>query len=250
MDLNETMVENEVPDTAADDTLPEGIEEETDESEESLESATEEQAPAEPAPEQTANEPGYIRKRIDKAVQKAVAETEARMQALFDQQMAPIRERMLNEEARELVRQGEFKSLDRAKEYLQLKQGIQPKAEPKAEAQPRNDQGQFAPKEDPQTSARIDLLAHQASKIKANKGIDVMAEFNNNEEIKQKVLSGEMDFYDVAEQLGSGKRKPPAPTRSPNGASGQNANAISTMSDEQFARLEKRIKEGARIRLT
>jgi len=257
MDLEETMVE-ETNDVEADDALPEDVVEEQDESEESLESFVgDEEQPAEETPTdepQSASEPGWIKKRVNKAVEKAVAETEARMRAEFDRQMAPIREKMLNDEARELVRSGEFKSLDRAKEYLQLKNGMPVSAptEPKQESRPRQSNGQFAPREDPATTARIDMLKHQADRIRAAKGPDVIAEFNGNQEIKQKVIAGEMDFYDVADYLKNQKpsRKPPAPMRSPNGASGNNQpNAIDTMSDEQFERMEKRIREGARIRL-
>ena len=257
MDPNETMVE-EMPDTAADDALPEdGIEETQDESE-SLDSLTGEtgETPEEDQPKEGAqgtSEPGWIRKRVDKAVAKAVAETEARMQAMFDKQMAPIRDRMLTEEAKELVRQGEFKSLERAKEYLQLKQGsaVPTTTESAPKDQPRNANGQYAPKDDPAVQARINMLAHQADTIKARTGVDVMAEFNSNPEVKQKILDGEIDFYDVAEQMKTpAKRKPPSPMRSPNGASGaNNPNAIESMSDEQFRRLEKRIKEGARYKL-
>ena len=248
MDLEETMVE-ELDNVEEDDTLPEDVAEETDESEtESLESLDEgkpEQQPQEPQ----ASEPGWIKQRVNKAVQKAIAETETRMRSEFEAQMAPIREKMLTDEARELVRQGEFKSLDRAKEYLQLKQGIPvaPKEEPKA--QPRNEQGQYAPKDDPATMARIDMLKHQADRIKAAGGPDVIAEFQNNEEVKQQIISGELDFYDVAEMMRQPKRRPPAPMRSPNGASGTNPNAIDTMSDDQFERMEKRIREGARYSL-
>ena len=256
MSENETMVENEELDTEVDDTLQEGIEEEEDESEESSLDSLNEEAQAKPEEqpqEQQATEPGWIKQRVNKAVQKAVAETEARMQAMFDQQMAPIRDRMLTEEARELVRQGEFKSLDRAKEYLQLKQGIPVASQPEApKEQPRNEQGRFAPKDDPVVSARIEILGHQADTIKAKTGIDVIAEFESNKEIKDAVISGKMDFYDVAEQLKAKQptRKPPAPMRSPNGASGQNKNAISSMSDEMFERMERNIREGARYSLT
>lgn len=252
MNPEETMVEEQLDNVPADDAPVEDVaEEEADESE-SLESLTgdagsADNQPAEEAP--PATEPGWIKKRVEKAVNRAVAETEARMRAEFDRQMAPLRERALNEEARELVRQGEFKSLDRAKEYLQLKQGM-PVAAPEPQQQPRNAQGQYAPKDDPVISARIDLLAHQADKIKASRGIDVMAEFNSNAEIKNKVLSGEMDFYEVAEQMAEQPRKkPPAPTRSPNGASGKNPNAIDSMSDEMFERMENKIKQGARYTL-
>jgi hypothetical protein len=255
MDPNETMVENEIDDTAADDALQEGIAEETDESEQSLESLNEDEGePAEEEPKQGTqgtSEPGWIKKRVEKAVNKAVAEALARQQAQFDAQMAPIREKMLTDEAKELVRQGEFKSLDRAKEYLQLKNGIAP-GTPEPKQQPRNSNGQFAPKDDPVTSARIDMLAHQADAIKAKTGVDVMAEFNSNEEIKQKIIAGEMDFYDVADYLKEkpSRKKPPSPMRSPNGAIGANQpNAIDSMSDEQFDRMERKIKEGARYTL-
>lgn len=255
MDLDETMVE--MDDVEADDTLEEdnGIEEEDESETEDLASLTdeeEEQAPAEEQPkeEPKATEPGYVKRRIDKAVQKAIAETEARMNARFEQQMAPIRERMLTDEARELVRQGEFKSIERAKEYLQLKQGIAPQTAPTA-PQPRNEQGQFTPKQaDAGQSTRINMLAHQAAKIKDSRGIDVMKEFNTNPEVKQRIISGEADFYDIVEEMSKAPKKPPAPMRSPNGASGTNQpNAIESMSKEQFARLEKRISEGARYNL-
>lgn len=256
MDYEETAVNTEDFDNAeADDALPDDIAEETDESEEeSLESLDEGEDEA-PQPEEQnqpqASEPGWIKQRVNKAVEKAVAETERRMRSEFEQQMAPIREKMLNDEAKELVRQGEFKSLERAKEYLQLKQGMPPKQEePQRQAQPRNDNGQFSSQRDAATNARIDMLAHQVDSIKAKTGIDVMAVFESDKDIKNAVISGKMDFYDVAEQMQSkGRRRPPAPMRSPNGASGQQQNAISTMSDEQFERMEKRIAQGVRYSL-
>ncbi len=257
MDPNETMVEN-VADSEAVDTLEQELVEETDESEEqTLDSFLENEQPAEEEKpkedSQGTNEPGWIRKRVDKAVQKAVAETEARMQALFDQQMAPIRERMIEDEARELVRQGTVKDLDTAKELVRYRQGNpqQPTNQQSDDAPARDGKGRFTQKQDPAVSARVDMLAHQADAIKAKRGVDVIAEFNSNPEIKQKVISGEMDFYDVAEQLAKqpAKRKPPAPTRSPNGASGYQRTPISSMSDDAFEKLEKSLKEGARYSL-
>ena len=253
MDLDETMVEENFDDVPADDTPVEDVAEETDESE-SLESLTgeEEEAPAEDEPKKGAqgtSEPGYIKKRIEKAVTKAIAETEARMNAMFEEKMAPIRDRMLTDEARELVRQGEFKTLERAKEYLQLKQGM-PVNTGEASPQPRSANGQFAPKEDPAVTTRIKMLTHQADRIKESGGPDVIGEFRRNPEIQEKVKNGEMDFYDVADQMKKPKKKPPAPMRSPNGASGQNPNAIDSMSDDQFRRLEKRIQNGERFKLS
>ena len=258
MENNETMVENEELDTEAVDTLQEGVEEETDESEESLDSLKEEEGqtqPVEQPQEQPATEPGWIKQRVNKAVARAVAETEARMQAMFDQQMAPIRAKMMEDEAQELVRSRKVGDIETARELVRLRQGqnVQPE-QPKAQepVQPRNEQGQFAPKDDPVVSARIEILGHQADTIKAKTGIDVISEFENNKEIKDAVISGKMDFYDVAEQMKAQQqtKKPPAPMRSPNGASGQNRNAITDMSDEQFDRMERKIREGARYSLT
>ena len=259
MDLEETMVETGVDNAAADDTLPEGIVEDTDESEEqTLDSIIGEDEgegqPAEDAQqtEPQATEPGWIKKRVEKAVSRAVEQTRAEMQAMFDAQMAPIREKMLTDEAKELVRQGEFKSLDRAKEYLQLKQGL-PVTQPQSSQQPRNAQGQYAPKDDPvataETQARINMLRHQADRIKADGGPDVIGEFNSNEEIRKKIVAGEMDFYDVAKQMkASPRRKPPSPMRSPNGVNGQISGTIMSMTDKQFEALEKRVREGERFR--
>ena len=250
MDLDETMVEN-VDNTEADDTLPDGVVEE-DESEEQESYLDDEEGESEPAEEPQkkqepqASEPGWIKQRVNKAVEKAVREALAQQQAEFEKQMAPLREKMLTDEAKELVRQGEFKSLERAKEYLQLKQGVQPKAEEPQQEQPRNERGQYQAREDAATSARIDMLRHQADRIREGNGPDVIAEFQNNPEIKKKVIAGEMDFYDVAQVMKSRKpgKRPPSPTRSLNGAIGYVPNAIESMSAEEFAKFDKKLDEG------
>ena len=78
MEPNETMVENEALDTEVDDTLPEEVVEEEQDESEDLEAFTGgEEQPAEekPAEESTpSSEPGWIKKRVEKAVTKAIAE--------------------------------------------------------------------------------------------------------------------------------------------------------------------------------
>lgn len=246
MDFDETMVDEQFDDTAA-DTPEEVIEEEQDESE-SLESIMGgEEQPAEEEPEEApkATDAGWFKKRISKAVEKAVAETEARLNAQFEQTMAPIRAKMLEDQAQELVRSRKVSDIETAREYVRLKNGL-----PQQE-QPRQANGQFAPKADPATQARISMLEHQKERIEASGGPDVISEFMKNEDVKAKVRSGEWDFYDVANFMKekANKKKPPSPMRSPNGASGANPNAIDTMSDEQFERMERKIKEGARFTL-
>jgi hypothetical protein len=260
-DYEETMVETEDNDEQVDEILPDDIvEEEEDEGPEvSLESFTEESGEEEgeteeqeaPSGKQGTSEPGYVQGRIAKAVDKAVRETEARLTAQFEAQYAPIRERLLEMDAMELVKKGEVKNLELAKELLRYRNGQQPVSEPKAE-QPRNEQGQFTSQQDKIESAKIeqhvDMLYHQAQKIKASGGPDVIAAFKENEDIKNRVISGEIDFYDLAEELSKPKKKPPAPMRSPNGANAQTKGSIMSMSDKQFDALVKAVQGGKRIR--
>ena len=256
MDFEETMVDENL-DEQTDDTFEEGIEEEEPDESESLDSLTEgdDEEPADDQEEQApqATEPGWIKKRVQKAVDRAIAQTRAEMQAMFDEQMAPIRARMIEDEAQELVRSRKVTDIETARELVRLRNG-QPAATqsaPERVEQPRQANGQFASQRDPAIQARIDMLNHQAERIKASGGPDVIAEFQNNEEVKNAIVSGDMDFYDVANQLRerSSRKRPPSPMRSPNGASGKNPNAIDTMSDEQFERMERKIKEGARYQL-
>lgn len=168
-------------------------------------------------------EPGWISARVNDAVRKA----EERIRAEYEAKLAPIYETMMDRQAQELVEEGEFRSLERAKEYVRMKGGY---TAPEEEEE-----------EDPYLSARADFLATQADKIKANRGLDVMAVFNSDPDIRQQVLNGDMDFYDVAETM----KRPLAPVRNPNGV-GANTMSIQGMSDEQFARLQKNLSGGKR----
>lgn len=249
--MEENMVNQEESFEAEDlqqDGLTEEPQDETLSIDEVVNEVNEEQSqePAQKATER--KEPGYVQGRIDKAVSKALAQQRAEYEA----QMAPMREFMVNAEAQELVRTGKVKDLETARELVRYRQNLPQAQQAQAESQPRNEQGQFAPRQqsdgtDPATQARIDMLQHQADRIKAQGGPDVISEFRNNEDIKRRIVSGELDFYDVAEQMRSkGSRKAPAPMRSPNGASGASRTAIDNMSDEQFDRLVKKVQGGAR----
>ena len=253
MDYEETMVEQN-DEVQADDT-PELDAVEEGEPEESLSSLSEDEGqPAQQETQKTesqgTSEPGWIRQRVDKAVQKALAQERESIRAEYEQQFAPLRERLLEMDAQELVRTGKVKDLETAKELVRYRNGqqAQPSAAPRAE-QPRQANGQFAPREDQATKARIAMLQHQADRIQESGGPDVIAEFTNNDDIKRKVIAGDMDFYDVAKEMGANKkRKPPAPTRSPNGVNGQIKSTIMAMSDKQFEMLEKKVREGTTFR--
>lgn len=192
------------------------------------------------------NEPGYVRGRIDKAVKKAVEDLNAKWQERFDAVIKPLEERMDEEAAQELVRSRKVGDIETARELVRLRKGQPAQQSSAPREQPRQANGQFAAKDDPVISARIEILGNQAEKIKAKTGIDVMSEFENNAEIKKAVLNGEMDFYEVAEQMKArpARKRPPSPMRSPNGVNGQINNPIMQMSDEQFDRFVDRVRKG------
>jgi len=250
----EEMVENiETEAVGADTQLEAPVTEEQDASEtldSVMDEQPQEQQPAEEQNSGSGTEPGWIKKRVGAAVDKAIRETEQRIRAEYDAKLAPLMERMLEQDALELVQSGKVKDLETAKELVRYRQG---QAQPVKDEQPRNDKGQFAPKnsDDTAVQTRIDMLRHQADKIMGQQKVDVIAEFNKNPETKQKVISGEWDFYDVAEAMQEKKaaRKAPAPMRSSNGASGAEKSTIANMTDEQFERLNKRLEEGARFRV-
>lgn len=214
-------------------------------------SAEQPQQPQEAEAAPPAKEPGWIKQRVDKAVSKAVREAEARVSAQYEAMLAPIRESVLDRQAEDLVKSGEFKTLDVAKEYVRLKNGAAPTQraeEQSAPSQPRDTQGRFqansAGDEDPTIRVRSDMLARQATKIKSSRGVDVMAAFNSDDTIKQRVLSGEWDFYDVADQL-QRRNSMPSPMRSTNGA-GFSPVSVMNMTDEQFKALQRNLEAGKR----
>lgn len=205
--------------------------------------------PEAPAPK----EPGWIKQRVSAAVDKAVAEAEARVAARYEAMLAPMRESLMDREAQELFASGEFKTLERAKEYVRLKNGVpvtQEASEPQRSAPERDAQGRFIKQErteDPVTQAKADLLAKQAQKIMNTQGVDVMAAFQSDQNVQAKVLSGEWDFYDVAQELiGRMGRRAPAPVYSPNSAGNPGGLSVANMSDEQFDRLNKSLASGRR----
>ena len=244
------------------DSLPEEIVEDSEESEEDLDAYLNEDEDSDQAAEEeeqtqepeAREEPGYVKTRISKAVNKAVAETEARFAAqieALEAKYAPLQERLMEMDAQELVRSRKVADIETARELVRLRQGVQPQQE-QVNEQPRNEQGQFVSQnqaiEMAKTSERIEMLKAQAEYIKKKSGLDVVAEWNNNPEIKKAVIEGEMDFYQVADQMQKQqKKRPPSPTRSPNGANGIGPHSIANMTDAQFRKMDQRLDEGVRF---
>ena len=197
------------------------------------------------------SEPGWMRRKMEAAVSKALQEQETRLRAEFAASLEPLRESMYERQADALVASGEIKSKEMALKYVKAMAGI-PSSEPdqKPQTQPRTPDGRFASAQsggpDAETKARASLLVEQAEKIKSSKGLDVAALYQSNPEVQEKVLSGEWDFYDVAEAMSQPRRRVPSPVRSSNSAMGTaaDAGAIANMSDAQFDRLLKNLGEG------
>lgn len=206
--------------------------------------------------EEQPKEPGWMKKRIDAAVSKALKEYEQRMNEEFEERVRPFREAEMNRQAEEMVSKGLIKDKDMALEYLKLKGGMSvsaPAAEQTKEIS-RDAQGRFAPKQqetqpqnetDGEVKFRANMLAAQANKLQ-QRGLDVKAAYENNPEFQRRVLSGEWDFYDVAEAMTT--RKVPQPVRQPNGAGFGGSLDISSMTDEQFAKLNARLAKGDQFR--
>ena len=185
-------------------------------------------------------EPGGLRGRINDAVSKAVKESEARIRAEYEQQYAPMREQLLDQQAKQLVADGAIKDLEMAREYLRMKGGsAAPAQSVKPDPQPAA--------EDPTISARADVLAKQAQKILSKTGVNVMDLYNGDQNIQQKINSGEWDFYDVLEEAGP-SRHPPTPVRSSNGNLGAGQVSIRAMTDKQWKALNDAIDKGKAFR--
>ena len=196
------------------------------------------------------SEPGWMKRKMEAYASKQLKEQEDRLRAEFADMLAPLRESMYERQADALVASGEIKSKEMALKYVKAMAGI-PSSEPdpKPQTQPRTPDGRFASAQsggpDAETKARASLLVEQAEKIKSSKGLDVAALYQSNPEVQEKVLSGEWDFYDVAEAMSQPRRRVPSPVRSSNSAgSPMDVNAVANLSDAQFDRLLKNLAEG------
>lgn len=237
-----TVTEQSVPDgaeQAAETTVEEGAETLAD-----FVAQTEEQPAqqAEPAKTETepAKEPSWFQARLARERRKWEAESEAKVNAM----LAPIRKDMEERTAQELVKSGEFKSIERAREYVQLKGGNVDLPGNNTPEQPRQQNGQYAPKANKVSDERAAMLAHQVERIKANTGVDMMEEFNAaDRETQARVLGGEIDFHDLyAENHAPAKKTPPKTMTTPNG---QMAGIdIAHMSDAQFRQLQANLGAG------
>lgn len=184
------------------------------------------------------SEPGWVKKRIDSALQKEmpqrIAEVETRLRAEYEAKIKPLLDAQLERDAADLVKEGEFKSKERALEYLRLKGGlpVEKKESPKEEPIPEH------------IVARADALLAQAEYARKMDGIDPMEIYKTSPEIADKVNSGEWDFADVVKAM---KGKTPSPIYSSNAASPQKR-GILDLTPEEFKKLNENLAKGNKVR--
>lgn len=216
------------------------------------ETAKRDAQPAAQQPEAQKPEAGWIRRRIEDGVKKATADIESRLRAEYDAKLQPLREAAIERQADQLVADGEFKTRERAVEYLRLKGGLPLQQDPEVERAARRDaQGRFAAHDEPpaQVAEKAQALFAQARTIRAINGVDVMEIYNTDPDVKQRVLSGEWDFVDVLKNMGGQAARAadaPAPVRTSNGVALGNMD-IRRMSPTQFEKMDELLAQGGSI---
>lgn len=85
------------------------------------------QQSSQPSAEQTTQEePGWFKRRMEQHDKKLNEDFQRQLQAVrddYEARLTPLREASYRREAEQLVADGEFKSIDRALEYVRLKDG-------------------------------------------------------------------------------------------------------------------------------
>jgi len=218
------------------------------------ESPAEQQPTPETTPAQPQQEPGWFKGRMEKERAKWDAERQAETARMEERQNALL-ERIIARDAQDLVDSGEFKSLERATEYLRMKEGLPINQQPSQNVaqHPRDEQGRFVSPQAQQLSPeyaeahqRAGELVKQADALHRATGVDVMAIYNTNPQAREMILGGK-DFVDVLQTFGSQpKQHVPSPIRSSNGVSVGNV-SIAKMSDQEFAKLNALLAKNGKV---
>lgn len=168
----------------------------------------------------------------------------------YQERLAKYEQMELEADAKEFAQKNNIPE-NFALEYMRMKRGLPAEGE----QQPRDDAGRFverAPSEpaaDTAAQERASVLMTQAEAFeKMSDGRvtrdDILNAFQGDAEMRQKVVSGEWDFTDVGRALSGGRQRAPKVSRSASNGQIQNSTFMG-MSDEDFARFDERIRQGA-----
>ena len=163
----------------------------------------------------------------------------------YEARISALQELELKEEAKKLAAE-EGISEAIATRLLRAERGLAPKQEPAPAQQPRDERGRFV--EDTarkENDAYAQKLLGQAEAVKRLTGIDVMDAFNSDDDIRRRIASREIDFYDLAEELKEPSRRVPPVVKASTGDTTRHR-GIASLSDEQFDELDRRLEGGAR----
>lgn len=181
----------------------------------------------------------------------------AKLLARLDALEARYADMTVGSEADKLVADGEFKSRDRAVEYLKLKNGTPPETE--RQERPRDGQGRFVGAQEAEGDGlkqRAQMLFEQAQAIQQSGGPDMMALYKSNSSVRDAVLRG-VDFDVIHSLLGAnpaagpdhpaqGRQQVPAPVRSPNNPN-PGARDFLSMTDAEFKAFKARLAQGEKF---
>lgn len=241
--VNQESVESDVPQASDEINVPKGISEFLDETEQEGEQPQD-------RPAQQERMSGGIKGRLldseRKGYDRGRSEAEAAWQAekaQYEAKLQKLTEYEIKEEAAKLA-ESEHISVALAERLLRAERGV-PGAAKAAdpEPQPRDAQGRFVSRENNETQEYAQKLIDQAGVIKRLTGQDMMELYNNDPAVQKRILSREIDFYDLAEETHGTKKMPPV-VRSANGQTVRHR-SIADLSEAQFDELDRRLEQGA-----
>lgn len=208
--------------------------------------------PVEQEAPQTPREPGYVKKRLDKQAAQYTAQIDELNEriASYDKEIARLSEYYYQQQANELVKSGKVRDPEIALAYVKSQAGLEPKQE-QVTPQMRDENGRFTSGENAEIRAQAQSLYNEAMTIQNVTGVDVMAVYNNDPEVRDNVLSGKWTFKDVYDSVvvqkpdGSSKRVPSA-VRSSNGVDLQSVN-VRRMSNSEYRKLDDFLAKGGKV---
>lgn len=184
------------------------------------------------------------RKGYDRGKSEAEAAWQAE-KAQYEARIRKLEELEIKDEAAKLAEQ-EHISVAIAERLIRAERGVPGSVQPDQETpapQPRDERGRFTARPQDDTNEYAQKLLEQADTIKRLTGQDMMALYNGNPDIQNRILNREIDFYGLAEEMRGQKRMPPV-VRSANGQTARHR-GIADLTDEQFDELDRRLEQGA-----
>lgn len=193
----------------------------------------------------------YERRGYDRGAREAETKW-ANERKEYQERIARYEAEELKREAKEFAHKNNMPE-DIALEYLTMKK----EKGGSVVEQPRDNNGRFAPVEQPAPqSGNSDVRARAVTLMTQAEAYEkfsdgavtkdaILDAYQSDSAVRDKVLSGEWDFTDIGRYLSDGSRnRAPRVSRSTGGGQIQ-ASYFSNMSDEDFARFDERIRQGA-----